>query len=141
MLSGEFNHSVDAKNRMFIPAKFREDLGSTFVLFKSVRDEYIKVMSIPEWESYIAPIKEKLSGKEKERIIRMLTSTASEVTPDAQGRVLIPQTLLDYAKIGKNAVVVGCDNYAEIWAEEVYTKMMAQEDMEEIRNTLEAYGL
>ena len=57
MLYGEFSHTVDAKNRMFVPAKYREELGETFVIFRSIRGNYIKMLSLGEWENYIAPIK------------------------------------------------------------------------------------
>ena len=140
MLFGEFNHSIDAKNRMFIPAKYREELGATFVIFRSIRDNYIKVMSMNEWENFVAPIKA-LPRKNSEETLRYLNRNAAQVSPDAQGRILIPQGLIDHAQILKNAVVVGCGDYAEIWAEELYNTSVEAEDQSAIRDALEACGL
>lgn len=140
MLFGEFNHSIDAKNRMFIPAKYREELGLAFVIFRSIRGNYIKVMSMNEWESFVAPIKA-LPRKTAEETLRFLNRNAAQVSPDAQGRILIPQALIEHAQILKNAVVVGCGDYAEIWAEELYHTSVEAEDQEAIRNALEECGL
>ena len=139
-LLGEFKHSVDTKNRMFIPAKFREQLGDSFVIFRSVRDRYIKLLSNEEWEKYTAPIKE-LPRKDAERAMRLLTQDASSVTPDAQGRIIIPQALLDHAGIVKDAVVVGCGPYIEIWAKEEYDKTMEDIDLDAVIKELEELGL
>lgn len=140
MLFGEFNHSVDAKNRMFIPAKYRDELGSDFMVFRSIRDNYIKMMSMNEWENFIAPIKA-LPRKTSEETLRFLHRNAAKVTPDAQGRILLPQGLLEHAQIVKNAVIVGCGDYAEVWAEELYQATVEQEDQAAIREALEACGL
>lgn len=140
MLLGEFNHSVDAKNRMFIPAKYREELGETFVIFRSIRDRYIKVMSEDEWEKFTAPIKA-LPRKDAEATMRFLTRNAAYVSPDAQGRIVLPAALMEHAGITKNAVVVGCGDYAEIWSDAFYVSSVEEEDPEAIRNALEACGL
>ncbi len=140
MLSGEYNHSIDSKNRMFIPAKYREELGGVFVIFRSIRDNYLKMMSMNEWENYVAPIKA-LPRKTSEEALRYLNRTAAQVSPDSQGRILIPTALLECAQIQKDAVVVGCGDYAEIWAAEIYNKVVEEEDQEAIRAALEACGL
>ena len=57
MLSNNFRHNVDAKNRLFVPAKYREELGETFIVSQSIRGNYLKIYSHEEWEKYIAPIK------------------------------------------------------------------------------------
>ena len=62
-------------------------------------------------------------------------------TPDSQGRVLLPPSLVEYAEIEKNAVVVGCSDYAEIWSEDHYTSMIESVDDEALRRALEACGL
>ena len=138
---GQFMHTVDSKNRMFVPAKFREELGEKFMLFKSIRDKYIKMMSLSEWEEYIAPMRKDLDRKDLEKVFRYLNRTAVEVTPDSQGRIVIPQALIDHARIVKNAVVIGCGDYAEIWSEE--EDLIANEAFDEdvMRAELEAYGL
>jgi MraZ protein len=73
--------------------------------------------------------------------MRLLTQDAASVSPDAQGRIIIPQALLDHAGISKDAVVVGCDDYVEIWAAELRVTCIEEEDPEAVRATLESFGL
>ena len=140
MLSGEFKHNIDTKNRLFIPAKHREELGETFMVAKSVRENCLKVYSLEEWERYIEPIV-KMERKNSEAILRALHRNASQVSPDAQGRIILPPALVTYAQIEKGAVVVGCGKYAEIWSEEAYDAMVGDEDMADMNELLESYGL
>ena len=140
MLSGEYKHSLDPKNRLFIPSKHREELGSSFVVAKSIREQCLRVYSSEGWAEYIRPITS-LDGKDKERIIRALSRNAAQVSPDSQGRIVLTPVLMQYAQIEKSVVIVGCGTCAEIWSERLYDEMNAEEDMEDIRNTLEAYGL
>ena len=140
MLSGEFKHNIDTKNRLFIPAKHREELGETFMVAKSVRENCLKVYSLEEWERYIEPIV-KMERKNSEAILRALHRNASQVSPDAQGRIILPPALFTYAQIEKGAVVVGCGKYAEIWSEEANDAMVGDEDMADMKELLESYGL
>ncbi len=143
MLSGEFRHSVDPKNRLFIPAKHREELaseGESFMVVKSLREACLKIFSMSEWEAYISPIM-KMERRASESILRALHKDAAQVTPDSQGRIVLPAALIKYAGIVKGAVVVGCGNYGEIWAEEAYDKMVEEEDIEQLKSLLESYGL
>ncbi len=140
MFSGEFKHTLDAKNRLFIPAKHREDLGESFMVAKNIREKCLKVYSMAGWEEYIAPIR-KMERKKSEAILRALHRDAAQVSPDSQGRIVIPVSLVEYAGITKTAVVVGCGDYAEIWSEENYNEMVAEEDMDALMEELEAYGL
>ena len=140
MLSGEYKHSLDPKNRLFIPAKHREELGESVMIAKSVRESCLKIYSLVEWENYISPIL-KMDRKASEAILRALHRNASQVTPDAQGRIVLPPALIQYAGIEKGAVVVGCGKYGEIWAEQTYESMVADEDMENMKDLLESYGL
>ena len=140
MLSGEYRHSLDPKNRLFIPAKHREELGDTFMVVRSIRDDCLQVYSSEEWERYIEPIK-KMERRDSEKILRTLHRNAAQVTPDAQGRIVLPPSLIQHASIVKGAVVVGCGGYSEIWAEEVYDRKLEEEDLVDIRATLESFGL
>lgn len=140
MLSGEFRHILDAKNRIFIPAKYREELGESFMVTRSFRGEFLCFYSMPSWEEFLAPLK-KAPRKTSEDTLRFLYRTAADLTPDAQGRILLPQTLVDYAGIGKNAVIIGCGDYGEIWSEGKYEDMISGERVGEIRDALELLGL
>ena len=140
MLSGEFKHTLDPKKRLFIPAKHREELGESFMIARSIRDNCLKVYSMPEWDKYIEPIL-KMDRKDSEVILRTLHRNAAQVSPDAQGRIILPVSLIEHAKIVKGAVVVGCGTYAEIWAEEEYELTLESEDLGDIKSVLESFGL
>ena len=146
MLSGEFHHSIDAKNRVSVPAKLREELGSEFMVVRSLRGECLRFFSIPAWKEYIEPLK-KLPRAVSEKTFWFLYHDAAQVSPDSLGRVLLTKGLLDFAKIepdeagNRNVVIVGCGDYAEVWAEELYVATVEQEDQAAIRDALEACGL
>lgn len=140
MLSNNFRHNVDAKNRLFVPAKYREELGETFVVSQSIRGNYLKIYSHAEWEKYIAPIK-LLPRKTSEEALRFLIGNSIEVSPDGQGRIILPNTMLQFASITKGTVIIGCGDYAEIWAEKSYDNNQAEQDMEAMRAALEDCGL
>ena len=140
MLGGEFKHNLDAKNRIFIPSKMREELGATFVVAKALRQKCLVVYSLAGWDKYMAPIMAQ-NGKLRERTLRFLNATSAEVTPDAQGRIVLPKHLVDYAEIDKSLVIVGCYDRAEIWSEETYTALQVEENLEDMIAELESYGL
>ena len=93
-----------------------------------------------EWEEYISPIR-KMERKDSERILRALHKDAAQVTPDSQGRIVLPPALVQYAGIVKGAVIVGCGAYSEIWSEEAYEEMLGEENLEGMKELLESYGL
>ena len=140
MLSGEFRHCLDPKNRLFIPAKLREDLGETFVVAKDMRTVCLKVYSLAGWEAYLEPIL-KQNRTLKEKVLRFLSSSMVQVSPDSQGRITLPKELVEYAGIDGSAVVVGCFDYAEIWAEDAYDRMKSEEDVSAMLAELESLGL
>ena len=140
MFGGEYRHGLDSKNRLFIPAKMREELGATFVVAKDIRETCLKVYSLSGWEAYIAPLKEQ-KRKLSEKILRFLHSSLTQVTPDSQGRIVIPQELVEYALIDREIVVVGCGEYAEIWSEAAYDKQKEEINIEEMISELEELGL
>ena len=140
MLGGEYRHNLDPKNRIFIPAKLREELGATFVVAKDIREKCLKVYSQEGWEKYITPLREQ-KRKLSEKILRFLHASLAQVTPDSQGRIVLPPELVQHAEIEKNVVIVGCCDYAEIWAEANYQAKIESEDIEQLRRVLEGYGL
>ena len=139
MLMGKYPHSIDAKNRLIIPSKLKEQLGSKITIIKDA-DKSLCAYSEEEWASYV----EKLNSRPKSearQIARFLYSNAIEVQPDSQGRVLIPQNMLDYAGITKNVVTVGCGRYAEIWAEDRWNELNMEEEPENFAELLSQMGL
>lgn len=97
------------------------------------------------WREYLAPLlndAKKLSEKKlADRIIRYLHASMVQVTPDSQGRVVLPPELVGHAKIEKNVTIVGCYDHAELWSEAEYNAMKADEDVEKLLDQLEALGL
>ena len=140
MLTGEYRHSLGPKNRIFIPAKHREELGETFMIACSFREKCLKVYSLTGWGEYIAPI-EKQNRQLAERVLRFLHRTAIQVTPDKQGRVVLPENLTSYAEIDKDLVVIGCGDHDEIWSDKLYNEIVLGENVEELSKELEFYGL
>ena len=132
MLVGKYTHTLDSKNRMFIPAKHREILGDKFMIIKNV-DNSLSVYSMPEWEKYTARINE-LPKTQAREIRRFVFSGAAAVEPDAQGRVQISEELKKFAGIDRSVVILGCGEYAEIWSEEA---RLAEETAEKTDSILE----
>ncbi len=140
MFTGEYEHSVDSKNRIFVPAKFREELGESFIVSRDMRGARLKIYSLEGWEDYIAPIMEQ-ERRVSEKALRYLHRNAVQVSPDSQGRIVLTRELLSYAEIEKNAVVVGCSTYAEIWSAENWAAELEGESADDIRAELERFGL
>ena len=140
MLTGEYRHAIDPKKRLFIPAKHREVLGTSFIIVRDIRESCLKVYSEENWQAFIAPIKQ-MKRADSEKILRFLYRDAVTAEPDSQGRVVLNATLITHAKILKDAVVVGCGDYAEIWSAEEYDRIVTHEDADELREALEAMGL
>ena len=146
MLSGEFHHSIDAKNRVSVPSKLREELGGEFMVVRSLRGDCLRFFSIPAWKEYIEPLK-KLPRAVSEKTFWFLYHDAAQVSPDSLGRVLLTKGLLDFAKIeadaegNRNVVIVGCGDFGEIWSESLYNKHVEEMDIDEIRRALEESGL
>ena len=140
MLGGEYRHNLDPKNRIFIPAKLREELGATFVVAKDIREKCLKVYSQEGWQKYITPLREQ-KRKLSEKFLRFQHASLAQGTPDSQGRIVLPPELVQHAEIEKNVVIVGCCDYAEIWAEEAYEQLKADQDISEMLAELEELGL
>ena len=123
-MTGEYQHSLDNKGRIFIPAKLRDELGEVFFITLSM-DRCLCAYSKENWQS----LSEKVSAMPyvKQRKMRPLFAHAARCELDAQGRVLIPQALRDYAGLVKNVTVVGCNNHAELWDSEAWKSIYEAE--------------
>lgn len=130
--TGEYHHSLDAKGRLIVPARFRDLLGSTFRIGVSL-DNCLTVYSDEGWESFY----EKLSALPQNRpdtrkLVRYFTSGTFDVEVDRQGRILLPQKAREKVGIDKDVVWIGCGTKAEIWSEEAYGDYMNEDSREEI---------
>lgn len=139
MLTGKFYHSIDAKNRIIIPSKLKEQLGETITILRG-SDKCLTLYSAEEWESYAQKISEIPKTKIRD-ITRYLYSNSIEVQPDSQGRVMLPQDMLNFAGITKNVISVGCGRYAEIWSEEIWNQQQLDEEPENFTEMLLELGL
>lgn len=118
MFIGEYEHALDSKKRIIIPAKFREELGSKFILTKGL-DGCLYVYPLEEWQILEEKLKKlPLTNKNARAFARFFFSGANEMEPDKQGRILIPQSLLEYASVSKDIVSIGVSNRIEIWSKE-----------------------
>jgi MraZ protein len=138
---GEYSHSIDAKGRLIIPAKFREALGDEFVVTKGF-DECLFVFSEEEWDAFEAKLQALPMDKKEARILeRFFLAGAIDAEVDKQGRILIPSNLLQHAKIEKEAVIAGVGNRVEIWSEDNWAKASTFDDIDEIAAKMSEYGL
>lgn len=123
-MTGEFQHSLDSKGRIFIPAKLRDELGEVFYITISM-DRCLCVYSSKNWQE----LSDKVSAMPyiKQRKMRPLFAYAARCELDSQGRALVPQNLRDFAGLVKNVTVVGCNNHAELWDSESWAQVYAFE--------------
>ncbi len=138
MFMGEYQHSVDAKGRLIVPSKFREDLGNTFVITRGL-DNCLFGYPMDEWRKLEEKLKElPMTKKDARAFARFFFSGATEVEIDKQGRINIPSTLATYAKIEKECVVLGVSSKIEIWAKEAWESYFneAEDSFNEIAENL-----
>lgn len=115
MFYGEYQHSVDPKGRVIVPAKFREGLGEKFIVTKGL-DNCLFAYSPSEWTNLEAKLKSlPMTNKDARAFIRFFFAGATECEVDKQGRILIPQNLREYAAIEKDVYVIGVSTRVEIW--------------------------
>ncbi len=130
-MRGEFKSTLDAKGRMNFPVKLREELGSSFVISKTIGEKCIKVYSNEDWNTLVESIRKMPQVKTAE-IQRFLFGSAFEVEPDKQGRVLIPSPLREYAGLQTEIVIVGLEGRAEIWDKQKWESFNSSLDMEQL---------
>lgn len=117
---GEFQHNIDIKGRMIVPAKFREGLGDSFVLTRGL-DQCLFVYPMEEWKVLESKLKKlPLTKKDARQFTRFFFSGAVECEIDKQGRINIPQTLRTYSKLEKECIIIGVSSRLEVWAKEIW---------------------
>ncbi|SFP97547.1 MraZ protein [Lachnospiraceae bacterium XBB1006] len=140
MFMGEYNHSIDAKGRVIVPSKFREQLKDEFVITKGF-DGCLYGYTMEEW----ANIEEKfktvtLTSKDARKFLRFFFSGAATCEVDKQGRILIPTNLREYAGLEKDIVTAGVFSRIEIWAKDRWLEN-TYDDMDEIAEHMAELGL
>ncbi len=116
-MTGEYQHSLDAKGRLFIPARLREELGTEFYVTISA-DTCLCAYSAENWQKF----SDKIGAMpyKDQRKMRALHAFAAKCELDAQGRILLPQTLREFAKLEKSVTVLGANNHAEFWNSDLW---------------------
>ncbi len=138
MFIGTSNHNIDSKGRVIIPAKFREELGEVFYATKG-KDHTVMILSKEGWEK----LGESLASKPSAMVVklkRFFFSSAVELNPDKQGRVLLSQDLRDYAGLDKDVVINGAGSQVEIWDAarwNEYNSDLSDEEVYDIMSSLD----
>ena len=118
MFMGTTYNSIDDKKRMIVPAKMRSSLGNRCILTKGL-DLCLYIYTVEDWEKQLEKISKLPEGDPKVRaFIRHVCANAAECEVDKQGRIVIPQDLIDYAHIEKELVTMGAMSKIEVWAKE-----------------------
>ena len=118
MFIGEYQHSIDNKNRMKVPAKLMEGLSNVFIMTKGL-DGCLYAYPVDEWKKLEEKLKSlPITNKDARAFVRFIFSGAAEIEIDKQGRALIPQNLIEYASIVKDIVSIGVSTRVEIWSRE-----------------------
>lgn len=129
MLIGEYEHSLDAKGRLIMPAKLRTDMGENFIITKGL-DGCLFVFSQNEWSNFESKLKElPLTNKNARDFVRFFLSGATECEIDKQGRFLLVNTLREYAEITKEVIIIGVGTRLEIWDKEKWKKYNSNENI------------
>ncbi|GAA0365529.1 division/cell wall cluster transcriptional repressor MraZ [Alkalibacterium iburiense] len=142
MLLGEYKHSIDAKGRLIIPSKFREDLGERFIVTRGL-DGCLFGYPMDAWKELEAKLKQlPLAKKESRAFTRFLYSAATECSLDKQGRINLPNTLIQHASLEKACYVIGVSDRIEIWSDENWDAFAedANESFEEIAEEMIDFG-
>lgn len=138
MFIGEFQHNIDDKGRLIMPAKYRDLLGQEFVITKGL-EGCLFVYTQEEWNKLENKLKNlPFTKKDARAFARFFFSGAVEGGLDKQGRVLLPSNLRTYAELKKDVVIVGISSRIEIWSKENWEKYINQteESYEELAEKL-----
>ena len=142
MFMGEYNHTIDAKGRLIVPAEFREILGDNFIVTKGL-DGCLFVYPNDEWTRFEEKLKSlPLTNKNARQFTRFFLAGAAACEVDKQGRILLPQVLREFASLEKDVVLVGVASRIEIWSRERWDESMNtyDGDMDEVAENMESLG-
>lgn len=139
MFMGQFNHNLDTKGRIIIPAKFREKLQEVVVATKGF-DGCISIYATSEWETFLTSLNKLPTNRiDARKHIRVIVGSACECEFDKLGRINLPSNLLKEAGVSKECVIIGSLDHIEIWSKDRWDSYYesASEDFESIAEKLE----
>ena len=129
MFYGEYQHSVDAKGRVIIPSKFRDELGEKFIITKGL-DNCLFAYSSEEWTNLETKLRSlPFTDKDVRAFVRFFFAGATECELDKQGRILIPQNLREYASLEKDVYIIGVSTRVEVWDKSKWESYSGDENM------------
>ena len=141
MLMGEYNHSLDAKGRIIVPSRLRDQLGESFVVSKGL-DGCLFAFPPEEWDKLVEKLQAlPLTNKDARKFSRYFLAGASEVELDKQGRALLPQTLREAAGLEKDVVLCGVGNRIEIWSKDKWDDISRYDDVDELAEKMADLGI
>ena len=138
MLIGEYHHSIDEKGRLIIPSKFREEIGTSFVVTREL-DGWLFVYSLVEWERIVAKLKKlPFTKKDARTFTRFFLASATVCQFDKQGRINLVNSLIEYAELKKECAIIGVNDRLEIWALDKFNNLMNEnfEKLDDISENL-----
>lgn len=146
MLIGEYIHTVDEKNRISLPAKFRKEMGKIVVITPGL-DQCLFIFTITEWSKVSKKLSDSDSDlsflkRDQRSFNRNMFGQAADVEVDSIGRILIPDFLKEKIKIGSHAALVGVKDRVEIWNDKVWSqyKQMAEKEADQLAEKLATKG-
>lgn len=143
MFLGEYQHTLDIKARVIVPAKFREGLGAKFVATKGL-DHCIFLYPLDQWSIIESKVQSLSIAKPQARLFaRTFFSGAAELETDKQGRFVLPQNLREHANIEKELMIIGVGERVEIWSADLWASynQAAENSYEMLAESLEGLGL
>ena len=139
MFIGEYQHSIDIKKRLSLPAKFRKELGKKVVITRGF-ENCLVVYTQEQWKGVMEELKNLPTGRaETRKFTRAILGGATEVSLDKLGRILIPDYLKNYAQLKKNVIIAGVYNRLEVWDKSRWD-MFKQQSEKEVDNMAERLG-
>ncbi|MCD8010898.1 MAG: division/cell wall cluster transcriptional repressor MraZ [Lachnospiraceae bacterium] len=141
MFMGEYNHSIDAKGRLIMPARFREQLGESFVVTQGL-DGCLFVYANEEWKLFEEKLKQlPLTNASARKFTRFFLAGAIQCEVDKQGRILLPAKLRAAAGLEKDVVLAGVGERIEIWDKQRWEENSTYDDMNDIAENMEGLGI
>ena len=142
MFMSEYNHTLDAKGRLIVPLKFREQLGDTFMISRGL-DHCLFIYSMEEWNNFIQKLLDipQLSNPNARKLARFFMAGSMECEVDKQGRILIPPVLREFAGLTKDVVLAGLGSRIEVWDKTAWQEYNDYDDVEGLAKSLEAFQI
>lgn len=137
MFMGEYHHTIDEKGRIIIPSKIREELQNDFIVTRGI-DNCLFIYKTEDFKELIRKYKELPNTKDARNFMRFFLSGATEVNFDKQGRINIPTTLITYASLNRDCIIIGVNDHLEIWSSESWNSFVSsnEEHFSEIADNL-----